>query len=139
MDEPLFFRVVRGDRAVSTYHGYVSEEISLPVFEVQTTTDEATVSLALRDQLVASNLTPCVKIQAGCQSKYYWNGSWQNADEYVITALTLETHLGHLVSIIKSAHNYVNPEVIARPIVVLSKEYADWVQDVLLELQAGRS
>ena len=139
MRELLFFGARRGDRAASTYHGYVSEEISLPVFEVQTTTDEASVSLMLRDQLVASNLTPCVKILAGSQSKYYWNGGWQNADEYVITALTLEPHLDRLASIIKSAHNYVNPEIIARPIVVLSKEYADWVWDVLVELQGGRS
>ncbi|WP_298210873.1 divalent cation tolerance protein CutA [Ferrimicrobium sp.] len=114
----------------------MSAEIFLPVFEMQTTTDEASVSLSLRDQLVASRLTPCVKIQAGCQSTYYWGGGWQSADEYVITALTLEAHLAQLVAIIKSAHNYVNPEIVARKIVVLSKEYASWLDSALAELQA---
>jgi uncharacterized protein involved in tolerance to divalent cations len=50
-----------------------------------------------------------------------------------------EAYLEQLVSIIKSAHNYTNPEIIARRLTVLSSEYASWIHDSLAELQASQS
>jgi periplasmic divalent cation tolerance protein len=117
----------------------VAEQTSSSIFEIQTTTDELSASLVIRDRLVESNLTPCVKIQPGCQSTYFWEGAWRNAQEHVLTALVPEAYLEQLVSIIKSAHNYTNPEIIARRLTVLSSEYASWIHDSLAELQARQS
>jgi periplasmic divalent cation tolerance protein len=117
----------------------VAEQTSSCIFELQTTTDELSTGLVIRDRLVQSNLTPCVKIQPGCQSAYFWDGAWRNAQEYVLTALVPEVHLDQLVSVVKSAHNYANPEIIARQLIVLSSDYATWIDVSLAELQAGQS
>jgi periplasmic divalent cation tolerance protein len=121
------------------YHECVTASSSLQVFELQTTTDEAESCYQIRDRLVSSGLTPCVKIQPGCESTYYWHSAWQTSQEFVITTLTCETHVDQLASIIRSAHNYENPEIIARQLSILSKDYADWLTTTLMELQGSHN
>lgn len=103
-------------------------------FELITTTDDQVTSQRISDQLVQSRRTPCVKIYPGCLSRYFWNGSWHEATEYVIVTLALAPDLEQLTAIIKSVHNYTNPEIVARQLKILSSDYADWIQATIVEL-----
>jgi periplasmic divalent cation tolerance protein len=103
-----------------------------------TTTDDESTSLRIRDRLIESGNTSCVKIYAGCQSRYFWEGAWRDATEYVITALTLTSELTHLTEAIRSAHNYVTPEIVARKLDALTSDYEQWVVATLDELGETR-
>ena len=72
-----------------------------------------------------------MNIVAAAESLYTWEGQICN-DEEVLLVLKSRADLFEdaLVPTVQAAHPYDVPEILALPVVMGSRDYLDWIQDV---------
>jgi periplasmic divalent cation tolerance protein len=78
--------------------------------------------------LVNEKKAACVNIMPGVDSLFRWKGKIESAGESLLLAKTRASLLSEIVSLVKEAHSYEVPEIIALPIVGGSKEYLEWLE-----------
>ena len=74
------------------------------------------------------------KLIAGSQiskvhSKYYWNNSLEECDEFKLQFRTKQYLFSKIESEIKKIHDYETPEISCVDILAGSKEFLKWIED----------
>ncbi len=97
--------------------------------QIQTTTpDEKTTNL-IRDELLNTRLASCVQVAGPLKSTYWWKGSLENAEEWLMIIKTAGKNFAVIEKTIKRLHPYETPEIIALEICNGSKDYLDWIKN----------
>jgi len=79
--------------------------------------------------LLEEKLAACVNILAGLESRFWWQGKIDSAQEVLLVIKTRKTLFNKLAKKVKSLHSYTVPEIIALPIISGNKAYLDWIND----------
>ena len=69
----------------------------------------------------------CVNIVPGVQSLFWWQGKLDSAQEILLIAKTRTSLVPQVVDLVRSAHSYTVPEIIALPIVAGNQDYLEWI------------
>jgi periplasmic divalent cation tolerance protein len=101
--------------------------------QVSTTTEKKEDAERIARTLVRKKLAAFVQIIGEISSTYRWKGKVETTREWLCLIKSENSLYEELERTIKKIHPYEIPEVIAVPIVVRSREYAEWLDR---ELQA---
>jgi periplasmic divalent cation tolerance protein len=85
----------------------------------------------IAEAVVTEHLAACVNIVGAdhpIQSFYFWEGSLQQDQEYLLILKTLTARLGDLGNRVRELHSYTVPEFIAMPIMAGSYNYLEWIR-----------
>lgn len=96
--------------------------------QVMTTTDSRDHADALSRELVGARVAACVQVVGPIRSTYRWQGSVEQAEEWLLLAKTTGSHLDAVVAAIGAHHHYDVPEITATPIVGGSPAYLEWIR-----------
>lgn len=77
--------------------------------------------------LLQAKKAACVNIVHGVKSHFWWNGELDDADETLLIIKTKTAVLPELIELVKGAHSYTVPEIIALPIISGSEDYLEWI------------
>jgi periplasmic divalent cation tolerance protein len=81
----------------------------------------------LAQQLVEARVAACVNQLAPCTSTYRWQGNIETATEVPLLIKTTRAAYPRLEQLIRAAHPYELPEIIAVPVTTGLPAYLDWV------------
>lgn len=81
----------------------------------------------LAQQLVEARVAACVNQLAPCTSTYRWQGNIETATEVPLLIKTTSAAYPRLEQLIRAAHPYELPEIIAVPVTAGLPAYLDWV------------
>ena len=81
----------------------------------------------IADLVIEKKLAACVNILAPCRSVYRWKGAVQHDEEHPLLVKTTSERYAELERVIRGAHPYELPEIIAVPIERGLPEYLGWV------------
>jgi periplasmic divalent cation tolerance protein len=96
----------------------------LVVFITTGNSDEAE---KIANILVSSRKAACVNILPQVDSRFWWQGQIDSADEALLIVKTKASLLDELVSLVKENHSFEVPEIIALPIVGGNRDYLKWI------------
>jgi periplasmic divalent cation tolerance protein len=77
--------------------------------------------------LVKEKKAACVNIVPGVDSLFRWKGKIDSAHEALLLVKTRAPLLPQIISLVKKAHSYQVPEIIALPIIDGSEDYLRWL------------
>ncbi len=77
--------------------------------------------------LVEARKAACVNIVSGVDSVFWWKGELDSERESLLIVKTRAALLSEVVELVKGAHSYDVPEIIALPIVAGNEDYLDWL------------
>ncbi len=97
------------------------------VLLVITNLPDAASAAKLAQQLIEARAAACVNQLAPCVSTYHWQGKIETAMEVPLLIKTTRATYPRLEKLIRAAHPYELPEIIAVPIAVGLPAYLDWV------------
>ena len=93
----------------------------------ETTKEAQQISKLLLEQKKAA----CVNIISGVDSLFWWEGKIDSAQERLLIVKTKASLLPEIIDLVKGAHSYTVPEIIALPIVGGNQDYLDWIDKSL--------
>ncbi len=99
--------------------------------QVTTTADTRELAIKIAGDLVEKKLAACVQVSGPITSIYEWKGNIENAQEWICVIKTSRDLYLRVEERIKALHSYEVPEIIAVPIVEGSKDYLDWMKEVV--------
>lgn len=82
----------------------------------------------LASVLIEKRMAACVNITSPVTSVYRWNGSIEQAHEWMLIIKSRRERFEELRVVLESAHSYELPEVLAIPVVEGSPNYLAWVE-----------
>ena len=88
--------------------------------------DEASARAVARAVLQA-RVAACVNRMPPVESEYWWKGKLDSAREWPLVIKTAREHYAELERVIRGAHPYDVPEIIALPVVAGLPAYLGWV------------
>jgi periplasmic divalent cation tolerance protein len=91
------------------------------------TTGNSAEAEKIADILVNSRKAACVNILPQVDSRFWWQGKIDSADEALLIVKTKASLLDELVSLVKENHSYEVPEIIALPIMGGNRDYLKWI------------
>jgi len=98
---------------------------------VMITTPSKETAQTVADSLLEGGLAACVNIISPVDSHYIWNGSRHVDEEWLLIVKTrAELFEDQLIPTVKSVHPYDVPEIIAIPILMGSRDYLGWIDQV---------
>ena len=77
--------------------------------------------------LLEKRTAACVNVIPRVSSRFWWQGKLDSAQESLLIIKTRAALMPQLTDIVKKAHSYTVPEIVALPIVAGDKDYLDWV------------
>jgi len=77
--------------------------------------------------LLEKRQAACVNIVPGVSSRYWWEGRLEEARESLLVVKTRADAVPEVVRLVKEAHSYSVPEIIALPVIGGSPDYLDWI------------
>lgn len=86
----------------------------------------------LARRLVESRLAACVNLLAECESVYAWQGAVESAREVPLLVKTVARHYPAVENMIRDAHPYELPEIIAVSVDNGLPEYLGWIESETL-------
>ena len=95
---------------------------------VVTTLPSLETAKGLARALVEQNLAACVQLTEGVQSIYCWEGKICEEQEVLLAAKTTESKWPEILALIKSAHPYDLPEILAFAPEQYERQYGKWVE-----------
>lgn len=97
------------------------------VLLVITNLPDAQAAGQLARRLIEARVAACVNQLAPCTSTYRWQGGIETATEVPLLIKTTRTAYPRLEQLIRAAHPYELPEIIAVPVTAGLPAYLDWV------------
>jgi len=81
----------------------------------------------IAESLVNAKRAACVNIVPRVDSLFRWEGKIESTRESLLLVKTRASLLPEIIDLVKQAHSYEVPEIIALPIVNGSKDYLNWL------------
>ncbi len=94
---------------------------------VITNLPDAASAAKLAQQLIEARAAACVNQLAPCISTYHWQGKIETVTEVPLLIKTTQAAYPRLEKLIRAAHPYELPEIIAVPVTIGLPAYLDWV------------
>lgn len=94
---------------------------------VITNLPDAQTAGQLAQQLIEERVAACVNQLAPCTSTYRWQGNIETSTEVPLLIKTTKAAYPRLEQLIRAAHPYELPEIIAVPVTTGLPAYLDWV------------
>ena len=91
-------------------------------------TDEEAKGIA--DKLLDQRKAACVNIIPKIDSYFWWQGKKEKAEEVLLIVKSRGSLLDDIIKLVKEAHSYETPEIIAIPIVGGNQGYLNWIKEV---------
>jgi periplasmic divalent cation tolerance protein len=85
----------------------------------------------IANKLLTQRKAACVNIIPKVRSLFWWKGELDSADEAVLIVKTKASLVDQIVSLVREAHSYEVPEVIALPLIGGNRDYLNWMNDEL--------
>jgi periplasmic divalent cation tolerance protein len=92
-----------------------------------TTIDSREAAVAVADAVVLARVAACAQIVGPIFSTYWWQGQVERAEEWQVLMKTTAERYPDLERVVRAAHSYDVPEIIATPIVSASADYISWI------------
>jgi periplasmic divalent cation tolerance protein len=77
--------------------------------------------------LLEQKKAACVNVIARVNSRFWWQGKLDSAQESLLIIKTRADLIPDLVDMVKKSHSYTIPEIVALPIVAGSEDYLHWI------------
>ena len=84
-------------------------------------------ALNIKDILLKEKKAACVNILGGIDSFFWWKNRIDSCREILLIIKSKRKLFNKIVALVKKAHKYEVPEIIALPIVEGNKDYLDWI------------
>ena len=98
-----------------------------------TTSDEEEAQLISR-VLLEQKKAACINIVPGVSSLFWWQGNIDSAQESLLVVKTRAMLVDAIAQLVKGIHSNDVPEIIALPIVGGNKDYLEWMDEVVKEI-----
>lgn len=95
--------------------------------EVHVTADSREEAERIVDAAVTGRVAAGAQISGPIVSTYWWKGEIQRNDEYLILMKTTTDRLDDLIVVVREAHSYETPEIVAVPIEGGLADYLNWI------------
>ena len=82
----------------------------------------------LSELLLEQKKAACVNIISGVNSRFWWQGQLDSAEESLLIVKTKASLLTELISLVKETHSYEVPEIIALHIIGGNEDYLTWIE-----------
>jgi len=102
----------------------------LPYVQIQFAIDDADQADAIVELLLAERLVACGQRTGPVVSHYWWQGSREHAEEWLVLLKTRSELTSRVVDAIRSRHPYDTPEVVVLEIAGGAPDYLEWIDDV---------
>ncbi|QOI10784.1 divalent cation tolerance protein CutA [Blochmannia endosymbiont of Colobopsis nipponica] len=96
-----------------------------------TVPNDKDTGIRIAKKLLEENLTPCVTMLNNATSLYYWENELKQKHEIQLLIKSYKCLKSSVFETIRKYHPYLNPELIAIPIVGISHEYLTWIYNSL--------
>lgn len=107
----------------------INSRDSSDVLMVFTNMPDVASAERLARQLIDAHAAACVNRLAPCTSSYRWKGEIETASEVPLLIKTTRSAYPRLEKLIREAHPYELPEIIAVPISAGLPAYLSWVRE----------
>lgn len=101
--------------------------------QVLTTVPTKAAAQTIAETLLREKLAACVQIQGPLESRYWWQGKLETAEEWQCVAKSRLQLYAKLEAAIRRTHSYEVPEIIVSRIETGNPAYLDWLQKELAE------
>lgn len=91
------------------------------------TAPDRTTAESLAEQALTSKLAACVTLLPNATSLYFWQGKMERAEEVQMLLKCDVHHQQALFALIKQAHPYDVPELLALPVQHGDSDYLSWL------------
>lgn len=98
-----------------------------PYIEVVLTCSSWQEAQIIIDDLLSKKLVACVESYP-IQSRYWWQGSIEDANEIKLVMQTISKLLPQIESRVKKLHSYETPNLHVIPLSYVTKEVKDWIK-----------
>ena len=107
--------------------------------QVQFTIDDLIHGEAIASELLEEHLVACAQAVGPVTSRYWWNGSIQQTDEWLFLCKTTPGRVDEVIAHIRRRHPYDVPEIISIDIGAAYEPYVDWIVAETHPPRAARS
>jgi periplasmic divalent cation tolerance protein len=83
--------------------------------------------------LLEARKAACVSRVPAVQSRFWWQGKIDSADEILLIIKTKTSAVPGIIELVKKNDSYSVPEVIALPIIAGNDDYLRWIDESVLE------
>ncbi|OGN92266.1 MAG: cytochrome C biogenesis protein CcdA [Chloroflexi bacterium RBG_13_50_10] len=87
----------------------------------------------IADLLLTKRKAACVNIVPKVESSFWWQGKLDSAQESLLVIKTKASLLSEIIDLVKTAHSYEVPEIVALPIIGGNEDYLNWIDDEVKE------
>ncbi|WP_084011269.1 divalent-cation tolerance protein CutA [Pseudofrankia sp. DC12] len=102
--------------------------------EVHVTVADRTEAEEICSAVLARRLAASTQMVTRISSRYWWRGSLQTADEWLVYMITTVGRFDELAECVRGLHSYEVPQILAVPVTAVTADFAEWVRR---ETQAG--
>ncbi|MFC1994966.1 divalent-cation tolerance protein CutA [Chloroflexota bacterium] len=104
------------------------EEATYIVLLITTAND--TEAQQISRLLLEQKKAACANIISGVHSLFWWGNKIDSAQESLLIVKTKASLLSEIIKLVKEAHSYDVPEIIALPVVGGNQDYLEWINSV---------
>jgi periplasmic divalent cation tolerance protein len=102
---------------------------------VMTNLPDAPSAATLARRLIEERVAACVNQLAPCSSTYHWKNNIESVTEVPLLIKTTQAAYPRLEKLIREAHPYELPEIIAVSVITGFPAYLDWVSSETITLK----
>jgi periplasmic divalent cation tolerance protein len=96
--------------------------------QVLTTIDSRDAAERMSRVVVEARVAACAQVLGPVHSTYWWEGKVETAEEWQVLMKTTGERYTELERVVRQAHSYDVPEIIALPVTGGGADYLSWVQ-----------
>ncbi len=100
--------------------------------QVQTATGSREEGDRIASALLERRLAACVQVLGPMESRFWWEGRVDSANEWLCLAKTTADRVDDVVAAIGEAHSYETPEVLVTAVDGGSERYLRWVEETVI-------